>query len=147
VPALYQIHPVIVHFTVALLVISGLFKWAAVIRQHAGFEAMSFWLLRLGMGVTVLAVGFGLLAERTAPLVPAAWETLANHKQLGLITAGTCLALWALEEFRQSHPKPWLNYLALVLWLGIIGLVLITGNEGGQLVFLHGVGVAAAPHL
>ena len=180
---LYEIHPIIVHFPIALLLAGALFKAlelilidpSPLVGEGGGggaaidgttppiltfprkggrdfwdkrlFAQTSLWLLRLGFLGAVAAAGFGLLAEKTAPHVPAAWETLWDHKRLGLATAGVSIALWIVEELARRTPKPWLTWLGRLLWLAAVVLVIAAGNEGGELVYTYGVGVAAAPHL
>ena len=146
-PPLYEIHPIIVHFAVALLLAGAFFKLLGAIRKNPALDQTSFWLLRMGCLAAVAAAGFGLLAEKTAPHVPAAWETLHDHKWLGISTALASIALWIVEEIRYRHFKPWLVWVSYLLWLAVVILIIATGNEGGELVYTHGMGVAAAPHL
>ena len=82
-PPLYLLHPAAVHFPIALL-IGGLA--AAALRQACGGPAWlspaSDWALWLGTLPAFGAAVLGWLAKRTAPHVPSAWETLAEHQEL-----------------------------------------------------------------
>ena len=144
---LYEIHPVTVHFPIALLLTGALFKALGLFKKNPALDRASLWLLRLGFLSAVMAAGFGLLAEKTAPHVPPAWETLWLHKRLGLATAGTSIALWIVEEIAHRTSKPWSIWLGRLLWIAVVVLVIATGNEGGELVYTHGMGVATAPHI
>jgi uncharacterized membrane protein len=133
------LHPAAVHFPIALLSL-GLVP--AFLSRRGARPELSFaasWLLWLGTLSAWVAAGLGVLAESTAPHVPAAWEALADHKALGLWTAGvfTVLALW---RWRWPRKGP---ALFLVAWFAAAGLIFATAKEGGEVVFTHGMGVGA----
>ncbi|MBI2069844.1 MAG: DUF2231 domain-containing protein [Elusimicrobia bacterium] len=136
-PPLYLLHPIAVHFPIALLTVG----WAAnaLSRRAAWLHRAASWFLWLGTAAAWAAVGLGLLAEETAPHVPLAWKTLKLHETLAFWTAGlfTALSLW---RWRLSKWKP---ALLLIAWLGACGVLLATAYKGGELVFTHGMGVAS----
>src|SRR6266498_977811 len=93
----YHLHPIVVHFPIALLVTSLGIEVLALLRKGPEWlTPAAKWLLWMGTIGAALAVSSGLLAEKTAPHVPAAWKTLAHHKTLGYWTAGVfaALSLW-----------------------------------------------------
>jgi uncharacterized membrane protein len=139
-PPLYLLHPPVVHFPIALLTLgfAGALAGALSERWARLTDAVS-WLLWLGTASAWAALALGLLAARTAPHVPPAWETLALHKTLGFWTVGvfSVLSLW-----RALRPAKW-PALFLALWAAGAALVLATGYQGGELVFKHSMGVAA----
>lgn len=135
-PPLYLLHPVAVHFPIALLCAG----WVAGVRgrrTEAAAEAAS-WLLWAGTLWAWAALGLGLLAAKTAPHVPPAWETLNLHETLGWWTVGlfTALSLWRWRWGRKAE------VYFLAAWLAACGVLLATGYQGGELVFKHGMGVA-----
>lgn len=144
-PELYRLHPIAVHFPIALLALgfaaalSG--RWKN--RPSRLAEAES-WLLWLGTASAWAALGLGLLAEKTAPHVPLAWEVLADHESLAWRTCGLFTALSALRLFLvKKNPEARLWQAAyLALWLAGAGLLLETGEHGGRLVYEFGMGVA-----
>ena len=141
-PPLYLLHPAVVHYPIALLTV-GLAAAAldAVSRRRWSWmtDAVS-WLLWLGTASAWVAAGLGYLAENTAPHVPPAWETLADHQALAYWTVGlfTFLSAWRLF-FRERSSK-----LFLLAWLIAAGVLMATGYEGGKLVFTHNMGTAAS---
>ncbi len=135
---LFHLHPVVVHFPIALLTL-GLAAEAASLagwRREKLAEAAS-WLLWLGTLGLLAALGSGFLAEETAPHVPAAWEVLDEHETLAWITAGVFAALSLWRGFRGLR---W-RRAALAAWLAGAGLLAATGWHGGELVFRFGMGV------
>lgn len=141
-PALYLLHPMAVHYPIALLT-AGLA--AAVVdgaaRRRWGWPAdAASWLLWLGTASAGVAAGLGCLAKRTAPHVPPAWQTLALHQTLAYWTLGlfAILSLWRFF-FRERRPL-----VFLLAWLIAAGVLLATGYQGGELVFTHNMGTSAS---
>lgn len=136
IPPLYLLHPAVVHFPIALL----LAGWAAGIlgRRHEAAAQAASWLLWAGTLSAWAAMALGLLAAKTAPHVPPAWQTLALHQTLAFWTVGlfTALSLWRWRLGRRAE------VLFLAAWLAACGVLLATGYEGGELVFTHAMGVA-----
>ncbi len=132
----YLLHPISVHFPIALLLIAFLFKIGSLLFKKEEWDKISIILLFLGTITAVVAMGLGLLAEETVPHVPDAWEVLYNHKRLGLTTGGLFLVLsgWRLF-FKDFWPK-----VFLWGWVLATGVLLTTAYFGGELVFHFGVG-------
>ncbi len=146
-PEPYHLHPVAVHFPIALLT-AGLA--AALYRAARGGptwlnEAVS-WLLWLGALSAWAAFGLGLLAQESAPHVPPAWETLADHETLAHWTVGlfTALSIWRIWMHRKGYRAGRGAALAFIAaWLAAAGVLAKTAHLGGRLVYTHGMGVDA----
>ncbi|MEK7874106.1 MAG: DUF2231 domain-containing protein [Chloroflexota bacterium] len=148
-PALYRLHPIAVHFPIALLALglaAALSSWWK--RRPSWLAEAESWLLWLGTASAWAALGLGLLAEKTAPHVPPAWETLAHHEELAWWTGGVFTALSALKLFmvRKNRSGGLWRAAYLVLWLAGAGLLLETGEHGGELVYEFGMGVGGERH-
>ena len=137
----YLLHPAVVHFPIVLL-LTGLAAACAftVSKGRAWLADAASWLLWLGTASAWVAGGLGLLAEKTAPHVAPAWETLADHQTLAYWTVGlfTALSLWRIFS-RDRAPR-----LFLVAWFAAAAVLLATAYEGGELVFTHNMGTAAS---
>ncbi len=135
---LWMLHPVAVHFPIALLT-TGFFALLLSMtwRHHAWLPEAVTWLLWTGTAAAWAALGLGLLAEETAPHVPAAWEALANHKMVAwkLVTIFTGASFW---RWSQGRKREWVLALA---WLFGLGALLTVGYFGGRVVFAYGMGV------
>ncbi len=134
---LWRLHPIVVHFPIALLTVGLAAAWWGHVRKLDRLADAATWLLWLGAASVCAAAGLGLLAEKTAHHVPPAWETLADHKTWGLWTAGlfVLLSLW-----RWTKRAPLFMLLA---WLFAWAILVRVADLGGDLVYTYGMGVDA----
>lgn len=138
-PDWYLLHPAAVHFPIALLIVGWVTAVGGRLKpSRAWLPSAASWLLWLGTAAAWAALGLGLLAEKTAPHVPPAWQTLNTHETLAWwtvsVAAGLSLWRWRLGRMGEA----WF----LLLWLALCALITATGLEGGELVFEHGMGVS-----
>lgn len=145
---LWLLHPMAVHFPVALLSTGFALHARALWKGGGEWTApASRWLLWLGTLGAWAALGLGVLAERTAPHVPTAWEVLAHHEELAWWTCGVfsavSVAAWGLRRKGEAASR-WASAALAAAWLGGLGLLAYTADHGGQLVFDHNMGTAAS---
>ena len=79
-------HPVIVDFAVALLVVSVAFDALASVVEERDLRVVSWWCLMLGTVAAALAVLSGYAAANLAGNDSEIVETIAWHRNLGIIT-------------------------------------------------------------
>ncbi len=136
----YLLHPAAVHFPLALLITGlGLCAVDARSKRPPWTADAASWLLWLGTASAWAAAGLGLLAARTAPHAPPAWETLADHRTLGLWTAAMFTLLSAWRFFRPS----WAPRLFLTAWIAASAVLVSAARLGGELVFAYNMATAA----
>ena len=136
----YLLHAVAVHFPIALLLTGVTAAVAQLVTRRTWLADAVSWLLWLGTASAGAALGLGLWAERTAPHVPPAWQTLAAHETLAYWTVAVFIALSIWRRFfRPAGPR-----LFLAAWLAAAALLLATAYQGGELVFTHNMGTAAS---
>ena len=136
---LWMLHPVAVHFPIALLTVGcGALVISISWDRWPWLSEGVSWLLWVGTGAAWAALGLGLLAEKTAPHVPEAWQVLADHKAAAWWTVGwfTFVSFWRVSQGRRRE------WILLIGWLLGIAMLIRTGYHGGQVVFTHGMGVA-----
>lgn len=141
---LYLLHPAAVHFPVAILLLGLAVEGFSHLRPNAQeLTRAASGLLWLGTLCAWAAFGLGLLAEETAPHVPPAWETLAEHETLGYWTVGlfSALSLWRLWAVRKGRTTRRWARVFLTVWLLSAGVLVSTAFHGGELVFRFGMGV------
>ncbi|NOZ61029.1 MAG: DUF2231 domain-containing protein [Calditrichaeota bacterium] len=141
---IYLIHPVFVHFTIALFSLAVLLDILGRIFKKESFHVAS-WLNLLGSGLAVIAtVIFGVIAESRAPHTDAGHELVKTHETIGFIVLGIILvlAIWRLILKGKLPVKGVAVYFAI----SIIGILLMfTGAYyGGEMVYTHGYGVKTA---
>ena len=140
----YHLHPAAVHVPIALLA-AGLAAAAARMREDAPewLGPAASWALWLGTASLWTALLLGLLAERTAPHKPLAWEVLADHETLAWWTAGAFTALSALRAWMvraRRFTRGW-RAATVALWLAAYALLVATAMHGAELVYRFGMGV------
>ena len=133
-------HPIIVDFAVALLVVSVGFDLLASLADERDLRVVAWWTLLVGTVAAALAVISGYAAAQVAGTEPRVVETIALHRNLGIVTLvcfGVC-SLW-----RARRPGSFPDRYRDVYWaIAAVGLatLLVTAYFGGILVFRLGVG-------
>ncbi len=150
-------HPLVVHFPIALLMVSPILiliglLWA---RHRTGMLTAALIVMALGTLESFVAVATGEAAGQFVDRsVPAIEQVLEEHEELGETTRNVFTALtvvyaalivlpWGVEKWR-GRPipiRPWLA--ALILYLAVYGIALLllanTAHLGGRLVHEFGV--------
>ncbi len=140
---MHPIHPIVVHFPIALLCASVAFDILARRWPTGGFRDTSLYCLLAGVMGAALAVVTGGMEEELAERAGAPESVLELHESLGTATLIVFVALLCL---RLAMQRGWIKDLpALSIGLGVIGIVILalTGYWGGELVYVYGIGVQA----
>ena len=140
---LYLIHPMFVHYTIGLFMMSVLFDILGKLTKKDGFHVAA-WFNLLFAGFAVIAtVISGLVAESRAPHTDTGHELLETHETIGFIVLGIILLLtiWRIVLKGKLPVRRLVIYL-IVSVLGV-GLMFVGGYYGGEMVYTHGYGVKA----
>jgi uncharacterized membrane protein len=138
---LHLLHPALVHFTIAFLVVGPLLEsWGVLARREAAARAGS-GLTIAGMAVLVPTIVAGYLAANALTVEGEAHAALDRHESFGLMLLGVCLALalaraWMRGKIEGGARVPY----AIGLWV-VVALAGTTALLGGRLVYGLGVGV------
>jgi uncharacterized membrane protein len=136
-----HLHPMLVHFPIALLIISVLFDAAGVVFKRDSLRESALWLLGLGLLGGVGAVLSGDMAEEVAEKAGIAEALLERHETWALVTMWIFGVLFVGRLFLRNH----FTTLTLAIYLVIasigIGTLTVTGYLGGDLVYEYGAGV------
>lgn len=150
-PFFLPLHPRLVHFPVALLIVGSLIGLAYVslsaVRPQSGWRRPSLvtstWsMILLGWLMLFPAVLSGLIDQNSAPREPAVTRLLNLHVAAGF----GLIAVYGLLLYERLRTPAVLDdpskrrRLLLLFMLGLV-LVAVEGSVGGQLVYGHGVGV------
>ena len=135
------IHPVTVHFTIALFTISILFDLIGTITRNDKWHQAGWYNLIFASVASLLSILTGLIDSNHLQLQAEAARTLDNHKTSVFVISTIILGclFWRIA-LKGSFP-----YLQKLIYFGIslFGfLVLIYGSyQGGKLVYQYGAGV------
>ncbi|CAN0352363.1 unnamed protein product, partial [Scytosiphon promiscuus] len=128
-----RLHPVLVHFPIALLLVAFLFELFGLRKAGGG---SSLTLLGLGAVSAAVAATAGWFWADFEPPSARDAEALDWHRWVGVATAVLALAAWILALVaRKRSDGPFLGIARLLLLGSCVG-VAIAGHQGGSLV--HG---------
>ncbi|MBZ5493740.1 MAG: DUF2231 domain-containing protein [Acidobacteriia bacterium] len=128
-------HVVLIHFPIALFLVSVAFDIAAQWCSKAAFAAVAYYNLTVAAVSSVLAVATGLMAWHWQLEGQKLKGTLLLHLLLGL---GSTLFIWLVwwVHFRGRKPERTLPMYRFPLEMAAAGVVALTAHLGG---FLSGV--------
>ncbi len=137
------IHPIIVHFPIALLLTATFIGLLAVFLKNKREELkiVLYWLLILG-GISILiAFASGLYEAGRVVHNEAIHEIMETHELLGYIitSAFVLITLWFVIRRRKIKTKE-LTLIAFLL-LASSGVLVYSAYLGGQMVYEQGAGV------
>lgn len=138
---LHLIHPAIVHFAVAFVVVGASLEAYAYLRDVPGLSSWAAPTLVVGTFSLVAVIFSGYLAANSIEVDPAAMETLKSHEKNGWIL----LALVVLAQFWKAWSGGRIEgaqrRLYGVWMLVVVGCAIYGALLGGELVYDWGVGV------
>ncbi len=139
-----NLHPLAVHFPIALLTLAAVFHIAALWSRNricAVIAHTSLWLSALG---ALVAVSLGWLAYNSVSHDEAGHAAMLVHRSWALATFAVTAVLAGWDAWHnkvEDIPAAWFTAATIGAWL----LVAITAWHGGELVYRHGLGVMALP--
>lgn len=141
-----EIHPMLVHFPIALVLAALVFDWGRWIFAREKLTTAGFWggstpLLLLALIGAGAAIVTGLIAEDGAPKSEIVHELIESHETAAFVVASgvALLSLWRIA-LRGAFPRKW-PVLYLVLLMAVTVVLGYGAYFGGLMVYAHGVGV------
>jgi uncharacterized membrane protein len=154
IPSWDGLHPLIIHFPIALLLVAPIFIVLGALLRRTGrsFSLAALFLMVLGTVAVFIAVETGEAAGELADRTPQVMQVLQHHQELADLTRSVFVALtviYAVVLFlppllsnRLSHgPILALQGAFLLLYLAGAVVLINTAHNGGRLV--HELGVRA----
>jgi uncharacterized membrane protein len=135
------LHPILVHFTVALVGASFAFDIIGRAVSVWSLAAAGWWTLAAAVPLTAGTIVSGLMSRRRAPIAEGeALRYLRFHSALGPTVFGLLIAaaFWR-ATFWGSGRYPSVAYL--VAFALLVALLTVQGYLGGELVYAFGVEV------
>jgi uncharacterized membrane protein len=137
---LQNIHPLLVHFPIALLSAAALMYWLGFLARRESWLWTGLWTLVLGALGAAAAVGSGLYAEPGVMLAPSVKTALlANHKRImiAVLILSALLALWAMA----ARPMPARGRVVFLATLVVVVALIAKGADyGGRMVYDYNAG-------
>jgi uncharacterized membrane protein len=146
-PDIAWIHPIVVHFTIALLIAGVAFRWLAFLPKAGFAHHAATVLLVAGTLAALLAVESGDQAHGPAERIPGARPVVEEHEEHGerarnvfVAVALVDLAGWVLR--RRKHDAAMWALVASAA-IGAVGLWALyeAAEHGGELVYSWAGGV------
>ena len=137
------LHPMIVHFPIALLTAGFLADIWALVFKASDLSRTAWWSQLAGTIGLAAAVGSGLMAKESAGIRDAFAESvLGSHEQwaLGSMVIFSALLFWRIASRTRLPVNPRFVFAGLYC-IALVALWL-TAWHGGELVYGLGVGVS-----
>lgn len=140
---LHLIHPVLVHATLAFLIVGGLVEAYGVGRRREDAARFGGILVVLGTVSLVPTIIAGFLAENALTLSREAADAVDEHERFGLFVFGVFVPLLLMKAWGRGRPPEGLRGLYAVGLVVGVALATAAAYLGGVMVYELGVGVAA----
>src|SRR3972149_7206570 len=126
-----NIHPLIVHFPIALLTSFLFMELLNFITGKESFRAAATWMLYLGTIGALAAVLAGLWAASTVEHPEEVHEILLKHRNLGItvLALSVLLSVWRIYVRGSFSRKGQVLHL-VVAFITVTGMALCAGNGG-----------------
>ncbi len=136
-----NIHPMFVHFPLALLSVGLLFDILGYFFKKQSLSSTGWWCFSLGVLSAVVTVFTGMQAANTVTVSGETKEILESHEHFQITSTIVFVVLWIWRSFsRQNPPKSAIIYF--VIAAVTVGAIVYGAHYGGELVYEYGVGTA-----
>ena len=135
-----SIHPLVVHFPIALLWSGVGLDGAALLLRRPHLHRVALWNLALGTLGAAAAVLSGLRAEAVAKHSFDIWKVLELHERLGFTTCILGLLIVGGRLWRRDRLSTGWRMAALFVSVVMISSLSWGAYLGGRLVYEFGVG-------
>jgi uncharacterized membrane protein len=137
-----NIHPLLVHFTIALFTASVAFDILGILTKRESLKAAGWWNLLLAAAAAIVTVITGLFAANTLPHAEEIHELMGIHETLGLIVLGLILVLFIWRGLNHGSVPARLAGVFVLMGIVGVGMMWVGAHYGGEMVYGHGMGVA-----
>lgn len=134
-------HPIFVHFTIALTASSLIFDALGFLLSRASLTAAGGWTLLTSALMTLMTLSTGLTSSTRAPVEEGeARSFLRAHMALAFIFYGLLVAMtvWRLSFWQAGAPVSWWYLISMAV---VSFVMTVQGYLGGELVYRYGVEV------
>lgn len=146
-PNIAALHPQVVHFVVALVVVGVLFRALSLVVKAAWLSPAAVALVALGAAASVVAVRSGIDAHGPVERVPGARPAVVEHEEWGERARNAVLLLLVVEAVaaaliaRNVSQARAAQVAAAIAGVVVVGVLYRAGDLGGDLVYGYAGGV------
>jgi len=147
-PSLAAIHPQVVHFVVALIIVGVLFRLLSLVARTSWLSPAALALVTLGTLASLVAVRSGEDAHGPVERVPGARAAVVDHEEWAERARNVFLILLAVEAVaatltaRKASGARAAQIAAALAGVVAIGVLYRAADLGGRLVYGYAGGVA-----
>lgn len=138
-PWLDVIHPIVVHFVIAMALIAVVFDVVGVVTRKKNLFEVSFWNLVVATVAIVVAIMFGQVEAGLANPYGASRDILNLHSTIGWSLAGVLALLTGWRYVARQKDPALLPKGFLVVDFALAALVLVQVYLGDTLVWVYGL--------
>ena len=135
-----SIHPLIVHFPIALLLTATALDGLALIARRPQLHRVALWNLCLGTLAAAVTVLTGLQAGAIAKHSFEIWEVMELHEHLGITTLILSLGVCAFRLWKRDQLSRRARLATLAAMLSMASTLTYGAYLGGRMVYEFGVG-------
>lgn len=133
-----RLHPLIIHFPIALILTAGLLELVRIVRRRPESSHTAHVCLMIGTFFAVLAVGSGLANEAAEPHGEGTQSVLWWHKWIAICTTVLIIATLTWATLFRNSSGTWRRRVYVAGLLVSMTAMAITGHYGGRMVFGDG---------
>lgn len=137
-----NIHPMVVHFPVALLSAFLLTEIAAIASGSERLRFAATWMLCLGATGAVAAVVAGMHAAATVEHGEEVHAIIERHAAFGMTVAALSVVLSVVRIYVLRRPGAYVRAAYVLASVVMVAVMMLGADRGGLMVYTHGVGVA-----
>ncbi len=136
-----NIHPTIVHFPIALLIVAFFFDASGALLKKVELTRVGWWCQSVGTVSLLAAVATGLLAKERIVVDSAAMPTLDAHEQIAFLSASAFVVLLFWRVSLKTKIPDRMRFLFWAFYSIGVSAVALGAWYGGEMVFRFGLGV------
>lgn len=138
-PWMDTLHPIVVHFVIAMGLISFVFDLVGMIFKKPALYEVSFWNLLFATVAIFVAIIFGQVEAGLADPYGASREILNLHSTIGWSLAGVLSLLSGWRYGIRSQDPQQLPFPFLLAGAGLSVLIVVQVMLGNQLIWVYGL--------
>lgn len=139
----HALHQQLIPFPFGLLVTAVVFDVLYLVFDEGELANVAYWMIAAGVVGGLVAAPFGTIDWLAIPRSTRAKTVGLFHGLGNLLLLILFVGSWLIRRDAPESPDGW----ALALSFAGVGLAIITGWLGGELVDRHGVGIDEGAHL